>query len=157
MKKLAWHTEQRRVNDLMPWEGNPRQMTEKQFENLKRSLEKLNLMSIPVIDVDNRIVSGHQRMKIMQLLDRGNEIIDVRVPNRKLMDWEFMEANLRENKNLGEWDFDMLANFDEEILKDVGWTQDELDYVFQTEEQKEKEIDEGIETENECPKCGYRW
>lgn len=58
MKKLAWHTEQRKVNELIPWEGNPRQMTEKQAQDLKKSLEKMNLMSIPVIDTDNKIISG---------------------------------------------------------------------------------------------------
>lgn len=150
--KLIWHTEQRKVNDLIPWEGNPRQMTEKQAQDLRKSLENLNLMSIPVIDIDNKIISGHQRMKIMQLLDRGNEIIDVRVPNRKLTDKEFLEANLRENKNLGGWDFDMLANFDEEMLKDVGWTDEEMKFIFQLDEsskakEDEYEIPEKIETD----------
>lgn len=136
MDKLVWHTEQRRINDLIPWEDNPRQMTEKQAHDLRRSLESLNLMSIPVIDTDNKIVSGHQRMKIMQLLGRGGETIDVRIPNRKLTDAEFLEANLRENKNLGEWDYDMLANFDSEMLEDIGWTKDELEYIFQTNDKE---------------------
>jgi hypothetical protein len=131
MKKLVWHTEQRKVNDLIPFEGNPRKMTEKQVKDLKKSLERLNLIDIPAIDIDNTLVGGHQRMKIMQLLDRGEEIIDVRVPNRKLTDQEIIEANLRLNKNLGDWDFDMLANFDEEMLKDVGWQQFEINQIFQ--------------------------
>lgn len=42
-KKLIWHTEQRKINELIPWDGNPRQMTEKQAQDLKKSLEKLNL------------------------------------------------------------------------------------------------------------------
>ena len=56
-------------------------MTEKQAADLTESLRKFNLMSIPVVDLDDRLVSGHQRMKIMTLLGRGNETIDVRVPN----------------------------------------------------------------------------
>jgi len=41
------------------------------------------------------------------------------------------ELNLRLNKNLGEWDFDALANFDENLLKDVGFDPKELDFIFQ--------------------------
>ncbi len=70
-EQLNWHTEQRKVNDLTPYEGNPRQMTEKQAKDLQISLEKFNLADIPVINTDNMIVSGHQRMKILQLLGRG--------------------------------------------------------------------------------------
>jgi len=89
-------------------------------------------MSIPVIDADNTIISGHQRMKLMQALGRGEEVIDVRVPNRKLTDDELKEANLRENKNLGEWDFDLLAeNFEPCELEMVGFSEEELKDIFQ--------------------------
>ena len=66
MEELIWHTEKRKVNDLIPYEGNPRMMTEKQKNDLEVSLRRFNLMSIPVINTDNTIVSGHQRMKILQ-------------------------------------------------------------------------------------------
>jgi hypothetical protein len=140
MQKLEWHTEQRKINDLIPYKENPRTMTEKQKNDLEESLKRFNLMSIPVINIDNIIISGHQRMKILQLLGRGDEEIDVRVPNRKLTDKELKEANLRENKNLGGWDWDMLANEDEELLLDVGFTEEELENpTFETTEDMEKE------------------
>lgn len=140
MEKLKWHNEKRKVDDLLPTEGNPRQMTEKQKEDLKKSLEKFDLVEVPAINTDNRIVSGHQRMKILQLLGRGQEEIDVRVPSRKLTEEEHREYLLRANKNLGEWDYDLLANFDEDLLKDVGWENDELDKIFQLDE--DESIDE---------------
>ena len=140
MKKLKWHTEQRIINDLIPYEQNPRTITEKQKNDLEESLKRFNLMSIPVINTENIIISGHQRMKILQLLGRGDEEIDVRVPNRKLTEKELKEANLRENKNLGGWDWDMLANEDEELLLDVGFTEEELENpTFETTEDMEKE------------------
>mgnify|MGYP000123378858 FL=1 len=142
MKKLKWHTEQRIINDLIPYKENPRTMTEKQKNDLEESLKRFNLMSIPVINTDNTIISGHQRMKILQLLGRSKEEIDVRVPNRKLTKEEFREANLRENKNLGGWDWDILANFDEELLLDVGFTEEELENpTFEATEDIEKEED----------------
>ena len=126
MQKLKWHTEKRIINDLIPYKENPRIITEKQKNDLEKSLKKFNLMSIPVINTDNVIISGHQRMKILQLLGQGRDEIDVRVPNRKLNKEDFKEANLRENKNLASWNWDMLANEDEELLLDVGFSEEEL-------------------------------
>ncbi len=126
-EKLIWHTEKRKINDLVPYEQNPRQMTEKQVEDLKKSIEKFDLVEVPAIDTDNKIVAGHQRLKVMQLLNRGEEEIDVRVPNRKLTEEEFKEYNLRSNKNRGEWDFDLLdGNFDFKDLLEWGFTEYDL-------------------------------
>jgi len=130
MEKLSWHTEERKIDDLIPYEGNPRQMTEKQKNDLQKSLEKFNLVEIPAIDTDNKIIAGHQRLRILQLLGRGDEKIDVRMPNRKLTDKEFREYNLRSNKNLGEWDYDLLANFDEKELIFAGFEEQELEKHF---------------------------
>ena len=143
MEKLTWHTEQKKINDLIQFEGNPRNMTEKQNEDLKKSLEKFNLVEIPAIDTDNVIIAGHQRLRVLQLLNRGDEVIDVRMPNRKLTSEEFQEYNIRSNKNLGEWDYDLLANFDEELLKEVGWDSKDLDNIFGLEpDEKDDEVPE---------------
>lgn len=128
--KLEWHNERRTVDDLIPWEGNPRRMTDKQAADLRKSLERLNLMSIPVIDTDDRIVSGHMRLRTLAALGRGKEEIDVRVPNRKLTEDEYLEANLRENKNIGEWDFGALAALEEDLLVNVGFNPKELKRIF---------------------------
>lgn len=126
MQNLEWHTEKRKINDLIPFDGNPRQLTEKQVADLKRSLEKFNLVEIPAITLSNKILAGHQRLKIMQVLGRGEEVIDVRVPSRELSTGEEQEYLLRSNKNVGEWNWDDLANFDEEILREAGFTEEEL-------------------------------
>lgn len=129
-KRLKWHTEKRKINELIPFEGNPRQMTEKQNADLKKSLEKFDLAEIPAINTDNKIIAGHQRLRILQALGRGSEEIDVRVPSRKLTDKEFREYNIRSNKNLGEWDFDLLANFEDDLLIDAGFEEQELEKEF---------------------------
>jgi len=138
MNKLSWHTEKRKVKDLIPYELNPRILTDIQAEELKKSLNKFNLVEIPAIDSDNKIVAGHQRVKILLLLGRGEEEIDVRVPNRKLTDEEFREYNIRSNKNTGEWDLDLLANFDEVFLTDIGFSSEELDDIFDWEDTPEE-------------------
>jgi len=110
-------------------------------------------MSIPVINMDNMLISGHQRVNILKALGRQDEEIDVRVPNRKLTDKEVEEANIRENKNLGEWDFDALANFDEDLLKGIGFGADELESIFQLdmkESEREKELENILEIIISC-------
>ena len=72
-------------------------------------------------------MQGHQRLKILILLGRGEEEIEVRVANRELTDKEFQEYNIRSNRNLGSWDFDLLANaFDSADLVEWGFTEGEI-------------------------------
>ncbi len=129
--KLSWHTEKRKIKDLIPTEGNPRQLTEKQAKDLQQSLERFNLVDIPAINTNNRIISGHQRISILKAINNNGQEIDVRVPNRTLTEEEHREYMLRANRNIGEWDYDLLANFDEDILKDIGFDSQELDRIFQ--------------------------
>ena len=140
MTDLVWHTTQLKINELSPFEGNPRQMTDQQAIQLKASLQKFNLVEIPAVNTNGKILAGHQRLKIMQLLGRGAETIDVRVPNRLLTPEEEKEYLLRSNKNTGEWNWDELANFDEEVLKNVGFTKEELEkgFGFSLKEEKDE-------------------
>lgn len=150
MEKLQWSTQRRKVNQLVPWEFNPRKMTETQVEHLKKSLEEFGLVEIPAIDFDNLIISGHQRLKVMIMLGRGEEEIDVRIPNRKLTPQEYKKYNTISNKISGDWDFELLGTlFEIDELKDLGFTDVELGF----------NIDKIEETKDEpklitCPHCG---
>lgn len=125
--KLEFHTEQRIINDLIPFEHNPRRLTEMQKEKLQASLEKFGLAEIPVINTDNVLCAGHQRVALLKVLGKGDEDIDVRVPNRLMTEAEVKEYNIRSNKNTGEWDDDILANvFDQEDLIDWGFEKHEV-------------------------------
>ena len=127
MKKLQWRTVQRRVNDLVPQEINPRIITDKQMSDLKNSLNKFNLVEIPAIDLNGQILAGHQRIKALQLLNRGEELIDVRVPNRKLTSNESKKYLLLSNALGGDWDFSKLNElFEKDLLIDLGFKEDDL-------------------------------
>ena len=52
---LEWYTVQRKVSELVPYEYNPRKISDIDKERLKKSLEKFNLVEIPVIDIDNTL------------------------------------------------------------------------------------------------------
>lgn len=126
---IEWHNEKRKIKELVPYVSNPRQITEKQAEDLKKSLDKFGLAASLVINTDNTIIGGHQRKKIMETLMQmpPDYEIDVRVPERKLSIDEVRELNVRLNKNVAEWDFDILANnFELEDLIDWGFEKDEF-------------------------------
>lgn len=135
MEKLVWKTEKRKIDDLLAYEGNPRKMSVKQVKDLKRSIEKFDLVEIPAINTDNKIVAGHQRLKVMQMVGRGKELVDVRVPNRPLTEEEFREYLLRSNKNSGDWDFEVLADFEEEVLLEAGFETQEIKNIFGLEDE----------------------
>lgn len=135
MNDLSWTTVQRQISSLIPQEVNPRKITDKQMSDLKKSLQKFNLVEIPVIDLDGKILAGHQRLKAMQLLGRGEEMIDVRVPNRKLNEEEAKQYLIASNALGGSWDFDLLIkSFDMPMLLDIGFDPIELSTMFNKEE-----------------------
>lgn len=131
MPQLTWHTEARKVSALIPNDQNPRVMSPKQIEDLKKSLKKFNLVEIPVIDRDNTVIAGHQRLMVLKLLGRENEMIEVRVPNRKLTKSEYDQYLLTSNRVHGDWDWEKLAaGFDMDMLKASGFDDTDLSHLF---------------------------
>ena len=125
MKKLTWHNETRKLSELIPYDKNPRRLTDKQKKDLTASLKKFNLVEIPAI-CGKKIISGHQRIKILKELGEVQEI-DVRVPNRELTEAEYKEYLVRANRNNGEWDLDILEEFwDKEELIVWGFEDEEF-------------------------------
>jgi len=130
-ESINWHNEKRRIKDIVPYVANPRQITDKQAKDLKASLAKFGLADPLIINTNNELIGGHQRKKILEtLLGVAPDFeIDVRVPDRELSIDEARELNVRLNKNVAEWDFDILANdFDLEDLVDWGFSEKELGF-----------------------------
>lgn len=129
--KLQWRTETRKVSDLVPNPKNPRAMTPKQMNDLKRSLRKFDLVELPVVDADNRVVAGHQRLLALQLLGRGEERIPVRAPNRQLTRQEYDQYLLSSNRLHADWDWAKLAeHFDVGDLLASGFDDADLALLF---------------------------
>ena len=129
-KQINWRTEVRTVDDLVPYDKNPRKLSVKQQKDLEASITKFNLVEIPAINTDNVVIAGHARLKIMQLLGRGKEEIEVRVPDRTLTKSEFEEYLLRSNKNTGSWDYELLKSFDTSFLLDIGFDDTDLSSIW---------------------------
>ena len=148
MQKLEWTTQKRIINDLVPYEKNPRKLSKVQENNLKKSLKQFNLVEIPAIDLDNKIIAGHQRLKVLQILGRGTEEIDVRLPNRKLTKDEYDRYLIVSNAVTGDWDFELLKEFELDLLLDIGFDDTDLAKAFDKIEDKKEIFDEKTELEN---------
>lgn len=144
--KLSWSTELRKVKDLLPYEKNPRKITDKQMLDLQRSLKKFNLAELPAINRDGKIVAGHQRIRALILLGRGEEEIEVRVPNRQLTESEFKDYLLTSNRSGGSWNWDLLKDFEIETLTMAGFEDIDLSHIFDSHlEVKDDEWNEEAE------------
>src|SRR3989344_8409899 len=127
------------IAQLKPSEYNPRRWNKTQMDALKESIQRFSIVD-PVIansapERMNVLVGGHMRLKAAKEL--GMETVPVAYINLPDMERE-RELNLRLNKNSGEFDFTLLRQFNEEVLKGVGFSSEELDEIFQVEEKPEK-------------------
>jgi hypothetical protein len=119
---LQWETRKVKVKDLVQLDINPRKISDAMKKKLAESLSKFNLVEIPAVNTDMRILGGNQRVAALLMAERGDEEIDVRYPNRKLTEKEVKEYAIISNTHAGEFDFEMLADwdFDFETLADWG-------------------------------------
>ena len=107
-EKLKWETKKVKVKDLIELDINPRKISEAKKQKLIESLEKFNLAEIPAVNTDMQIIGGNQRVSALMMVGRGEEEIDVRVPNRKLTKKEVKEYAIISNTHAGEFDFEIL-------------------------------------------------
>ena len=117
------------ADDLVMAEYNPRQLTKDQYTQLKDSIMRFGLVDPLIVNKNkerkNILVGGHQRLRIAK--EMGVESIPC-VEVDLTLDQE-KELNIRLNKNVGEWDFDALANyFDVGELTEWGFSNDELQF-----------------------------
>ena len=119
------------IDQLKYAEYNPRLATDKEKEDLKKSLKKFGFVEPIVVNSSserkNVIIGGHFRVRMAKEI--GMKEVPVVYVNIAEIEKE-KELNLRLNKNLGSWDLGLLREFDEYMLKDVGFTEEELDNVF---------------------------
>lgn len=130
---------ERKMLDLKPAEYNPRQLTDKQYKQLKKSLKTFGCVEPVVVNANpmrkDIIIGGHQRCKVWA--DLGNDSIPT--VEVELDEAQEMELNVRLNKNTGEFDMDTLSNyFDMDMLKEWGFE----DYEFGMSQDEEGSIDD---------------
>jgi len=141
LSDIVWHIEKRKVKDLILDDENPRAMNTKEMFDLKRSIRKFGYATRVEINTDNRVVAGNQRVKVLLSEGRGDEEIEVLVPNRKISEEEFREYSIRNNKNVGHFEWGRLSNLNKDLLFDIGFTFEDLKKVYNKADVDKPEVE----------------
>src|SRR3990167_6125529 len=107
------------IDDLISADYNPRKWDEKALNDLSASIKKFGLVDPALVNgATNRkniVIGGHMRSAAAKALG----ITEMPVVYLNIPDLEKeKELNLRLNKNQGEWNLELLAEFDEKLLAD---------------------------------------
>ncbi len=126
------------INLLNPSAYNPRKHDKESEEQLKQSIERFGLVDPLIVNSsperNNIVIGGHFRLKVAKQLGIDKvPVVYVDIPDIE----KEKELNLRLNRNTGEFDFKLLAEFDQKFLIDVGFSSEELDDIFPTEDTPE--------------------
>ncbi len=122
------------IRNLKPATYNPRKWSEEAIAGLKESISKFGLVDPIIVNGaesrKNVVIGGHFRLKIANDLEyKEVPVVYVTIPDIEVE----KELNIRLNKNLGEFDLDLLSEFNEEFLSKVGFSSEELDDIFDIE------------------------
>jgi ParB family chromosome partitioning protein len=130
------------IKKLKAAEYNPRKISEKELNQLKKSLKRFGFVEPVVVNKDWTLIGGHQRVRAWEEL--GNEkvpYIQVSIDKTKEK-----ALNLALNKISGEWDTDKLFS----VISDLKISE-ELDFTGFDEKEISKILDGMIEDAEEEP------
>lgn len=108
---IQWENVDRKLSELIPWDVNPRHLTDKQAKDLKESLLQFGLAQPFLISPGNDIYDGHQRQSLMDIMNEFGQDSNIacRMSSRMLTEDERRELVVRLHENTGEWDYAGLA------------------------------------------------
>lgn len=127
------------ISTLKESEYNPRVWSDDAKKQLKESLKRFGCVDPLILNSapgrENVVIGGNFRMSILKEL--GFKTVPAVYINIVDLERE-KELNIRLNKNTGAFDWDLLKNFSEDFLDDIGFTSQELDNIFDFEENPEE-------------------
>jgi ParB-like chromosome segregation protein Spo0J len=156
------------ISALVPFSGNSRTHSAEQVAQIAASIQEFGFTNPLLIDKDSVVIAGHGRLLAAQKLEM-TEVPCIRLSH--LSPTQVNALVLADNRiamNAG-WDEELLKvslqgltdeGFDTSLL---GFSQAEIeksltDSLAEDEAPEDfKEVDENIDTEHQCPKCGYAW
>lgn len=151
----------RNINELKYANYNPRKKLtpeDKEYQKIKNSIEEFGYVEPIIINKDNTIIGGHQRLTVLK--DLGYKEVDViQIDIDKTKE---KALNIALNKITGEWDYSLLGdllleldseNYDLEI---TGFDLDEIENILAPIEEEKEVIEDDFDcTPPEEPKAKY--
>lgn len=119
------------TKDLIISEYNPRIWDKIKLYQLKDSISKFDIVDpIIVNSADNRkniVIGGHMRLEVCKELKyKKVPVIYLNIPDIE----KEKELNIRLNKNTGDWDYQLLKDFDFDLLLNVGFSDVDFENMF---------------------------
>lgn len=119
------------IASLKPATYNPRKWPKHSIEHLTESISRFGLVDPIIVNGAesrrNIVIGGHFRLHIAKKLKFKNvPVVYLNIPDKE----KEKELNLRLNRNTGEWDFDLLKEFNLEQLLDVGFDDSDLQEIW---------------------------
>lgn len=108
----------KKVSELSSEFGNPRKILRKKRDELQDSLEMFGDFGIIVIDENNNIISGNQRVSVLREQNPDTEVLC-----KQLIGYTEAEKrciNIKANTHSGDWDIDLLAEWTADLNVDLG-------------------------------------
>ena len=99
--------------------GNPRKCSRKKRDELRQSLEMFGDFGVIVVDHENNIISGHQRIAAMIASGKGED----KVLCKRLVGYsksELRAINIKANTHAGDWDLSKLAEWTADLNLNLG-------------------------------------
>lgn len=139
---MALQIEHVPISKLKPSTYNPRSWSEETTMQLTESIRRFGLVDPLLVNGakgrKNIVIGGHFRLKVAKDLGFTEvPVVYIDIPDEA----KEKELNLRLNKALGDWDWELLAEFDESLLADVGFSSEELDNIFDLEVDEPEQFD----------------
>lgn len=129
-----------KVEKLKASEFNPRAWSDPATEHLTESVRRFGMLLPLLVNEapgrENKVIGGNFRLKVAKDLGYTElPVVYVNLPDLK----KEKELNVRLNKNQGDWNYDLLAEFfDDATLSEIGFTTEEIDDIFDVDvEEKE--------------------
>lgn len=134
------------IDELKSSEYNPRIWNEDQIQQLEKSIVKFGIVDPLIVNSSesrkNIVIGGHFRLFIAKKL--GYKEVPVIFIDIKDIEME-KELNLRLNKNSGEFNYELLSKFNSDFLKEIGFNNKEIDYIFKVKEDENFKLEEEYE------------
>lgn len=173
----------KKYEELEGFQEDLKELSKQEYEKLKNSI-LINGIIAPVYVWNNKILDGHQRVKVLKQLKLSGVDIPEEIPcveivaksekqaKKFLLQYVSQHGKITDeglysylhNSTLIKDYFDIkqeidLPGFNMDMFEKgyiTDFTKEDLEKA-QFAEDKEKEVDENIETDYECPKCGHKF
>jgi len=124
---IEWQDTTITLDDLTPWERNPKRIGKKQAERMLELWDRLGQFQTVAIGPGGEVYDGHQRLSTLKAAHGGSYAVKALRAGRELTEKEREELTIAAHVGTtGSWDWDALSGWDVAELNEWGMDDDLL-------------------------------